>query len=203
MPDCSYCTQSFDTEDAYRDHLAETHTDEMGRIDRRRVSDRLDSEEQRLSAGLIVGAILGVLLIGGGAYVLFTGGTGSGGATASGGQPSALGSIHIHGSMVMTVDGERIDFSKEKYQVQDRYFHFEGGNGDRWHVHGKGVTLQYGMQTLGINVTNNSVTFNGTTYRDGNPNTSVTVAVNGEPVNPATYVLKDGDSIRITANRTS
>lgn len=111
--------------------------------------------------------------------------------------------MHTHGSITVTIAGERIDFSRDTYQLQDNYFHFEHGNGDRWHVHGKDVTLQYAMDTLNIHVTNETVTYQGTTYRDSNPGTTVTVEVNGEPVNPRTYVLQDGDRVQINVETTS
>jgi sulfur carrier protein ThiS len=52
------------------------------------------------------------------------------------------------------------------------------------------------MSTLGIGVTNDSVTYEGETYRSG-PNTTVTVHVNGNSVRPSEYVLQEGDRIRI------
>ena len=57
------------------------------------------------------------------------------------------------------------------------------------------MTLEYGMSTLGIGVGENSVTFNGTEYVDGE-GYEVIIQVNGEDVSPD-YVLTDGDDIRI------
>jgi len=100
------------------------------------------------------------------------------------------------------IDGERIDFSQSEYQVVDRRFHFEGGDGERWHVHATDVTLGYGMGTLGINIDGNNVTFDGTTYSDSDPNTDVTVEVNGQSVDASRYVLKEGDRVRIAVETT-
>lgn len=50
---------------------------------------------------------------------------------------------------------------------------------------------------------NETVTYRGTTYRDSNPGTTVTVEVNGEPVNPRTYVLEEGDRVQISVETTS
>lgn len=204
MVDCSYCTEVFESEDAYLDHLAAEHEDELGRIDRRRVTGAEESESSLpLSTGplVLVGVIgLAAVIV---AYVTFGGGGSSDG-------PSALGSVHEHGTMNMTVTGEQVDFSKEKYQHQARPFHFEGGGGSVWHTHAKGVTLAYAMETLDIKVTQDSVTFNGTTYRDDDPKRNVIVEVNGESVDPEEYVLQgtsapnaqQGDYIRIVVNRT-
>ena len=69
----------------------------------------------------------------------------------------------------------------------------------RWHGHAKGVTLSYAMGTLGIDVTEDTVAYQGTTYGD-DPGETVVVKVNGESVNPEEYVLQDGDHIQIVAN---
>jgi sulfur carrier protein ThiS len=108
--------------------------------------------------------------------------------------------LHVHGSITFAVDGEEVDFSRDKYQSSDhnQFFHFEGGASDPWHAHSANVTLGYAMSTLdGINVTADSVTYENETYVDGENGTSVMVEVNGDPVDPDDYALKDGDSVRI------
>lgn len=195
MPDCEYCNTTFQNEEPYLEHLRDQHYKELGRIDRSRV-DRLETDEGTntwLSMAAV--ALTGLILLGG-VFFLFTNGGATGG-TSSSPTPHGLWSVHDHGSIDVKIDGKQLDFSQDKYQVQADYFHFENGNGEKWHVHGKGVTLQYAMNTLGINVTNSSITYDGTTYSDSNSGTTVTVTVNGEAVNPGTYVLKDGDRVRI------
>jgi len=108
--------------------------------------------------------------------------------------------LHVHGEIEFVVNGSEVDFSREKYQQSShqRHFHFENGEADPWHAHSWAVTLGYAMDTLeGIDVSNDSVTYNGTTYDESDPGVDVTVRVNGEPVAPEEYVLKDGDSIRV------
>lgn len=204
MPRCEYCQAEFAEEDAYLEHLRDEHYDELGPIEQRRV-DGLETEEDG-NRWAVVGVItlLGVLVVAGGYMVFANGGTGDSTGTGGSGVPTPhdQGSVHIHGSMAVTIDGNQIDFSRDKYQLQDRSFHFERGNGERWHVHAKGVTLQYAMETLGINVTNNTVTYDGTTYRESDPGTTITITANGESVSPRTYVLKEGDNIRILVNTT-
>ena len=207
MVDCSYCTEVFESEDAYLEHLASKHENELGPIDRRRVAN---TEESGFSLPLSTGPLalavvigLAVIIV---AYVTFsTGGSPGGGSDG----PYALGSVHEHGIMNMTVTGGQVDFSKQKYQHQAQPFHFEGGNGTMWHTHAKGVTLAYAMKTLDIKVTQDSVTFNGTTYRDDDQKWNVIVEVNGESVEPEDYVLQgasernaqQGDNIRIIVKR--
>ncbi|WP_255516613.1 hypothetical protein [Haloferax sp. KTX1] len=108
--------------------------------------------------------------------------------------------LHVHGTIDFSVDGEELDFSRDKYQQagHNDHFHFEGGHSNPWHAHSAHVTLAYGMSTLdGINVTDESVTYNGTTYPYDGDNGTVTVTVNGESVDPTDYYLKNGDSVSI------
>ena len=211
MNKCRYCGREFNGESAHHDHLQEAHADELGPIDRR----RLESESENRSrtpivlAGVVLMLALGVMA--GAGYVLFGGGGGTGSAAGSAAganatdpgaveavaqAPTSVGSVHTHGTIEMRVAGQSIDFSQSQYQLQADPFHFENGNGDRWHVHAEGVTLEYAMSTLDIGVTNESVTYEGETYR-AEGNTTVMVAVNGEPVVPSEYVLQDGDRVRI------
>ncbi|WP_225336113.1 hypothetical protein [Halomicrobium urmianum] len=110
---------------------------------------------------------------------------------------------HVHGHMNVTVAGEELDFSRSKYQSNDRYFHFENGEGEYWHAHSSNVTLDYALDSLsGINASGETVTVDGTTYDGGDADTTVTVEVDGESVSPSEYFLKDGDDVSITIERT-
>lgn len=108
--------------------------------------------------------------------------------------------LHVHGSIDFVVDGEEVDFGADRYQSSDhgRYFHFEGGEAEPWHAHSWAVTLDHAMATLpGIDVREGAVTHGNVTYEANDPDTTVTVEVNGESVTPADYFLKDGDHVRI------
>lgn len=205
MPDCDYCGDSFGSEDAYHSHLRDQHEEELGPIDRRRVGVGGDDDDGIETGPLVLGIVLVVAagLVG---YVIFFTGGGSG---TSGGPGTVNGidvaqmptgapyqGVHIHGAIEMTVTGDRVDFSRQEYQLQADPFHFEAGNGDRWHVHASGVTLEYAMATLGIELDPGAVTYQETTYEDGD-GYEVTIAVNGNGVDPSEYVLSEGDSVRI------
>ena len=203
MPTCDHCGESFGDEDAYVAHLRSEHAEELGPIDRRRVESTTDDADgDGIAAAPIALGALGVVVAAVVVYLTFFAGSGGGGEAAVAGQePSDVGSVHYHGTMTMTVDGDRVDFSRSQYQLQNDAFHFEGGNGERWHGHAQGVTLEYAMSTLDIDVTESTVTFRGTTYRENDSGTSVTVEVNGESVVPSEYVLQDGDRIRIAVEQ--
>ncbi len=192
MPDCGYCDASFDGEAAYREHLRDAHAEELGPIDRRRAG--VDAEDGGLPTGPLA---LGVVLLAAAAvvgYVVFLPGGGGGGDA---GGPYGLGEVHYHGTLTVVIDGERLDFSQSRYQLQADAFHFEAGVGERWHVHARNVTLAWALDSLGIGVTAETVTFDGTTYDDADPGTNVTITVDGEPVTPASYVLQEGDDVRV------
>jgi len=213
MPDCNYCDRSFDVEDRYHEHLAAEHEGELSRIDRRRIGTDGDEKSGFPTGPVVLVGVIGIGIVLVGYIVVLAGGNGSDSGVVKGIQveqmPGSLSqSAHAHGEINVTIGGEQPDFSRDRFQVQSDPFHFERGNGEIWHVHADGVTLQFAMATLGINVTETTVTYQGETYRDSDPNTTVRVLVDGEPVDPATYVLQgsrerasQGDFVKILAFR--
>jgi|APHM01.1.fsa_nt_gi hypothetical protein len=201
MVGCEYCDESFETEAAYYEHLAAEHDDALSRIDQRKVSNYTTMSEDEKTIGVVdrlntpVGyALLVTVATLGGLVLLFSVGSSGSNATPT---PSNIGTVHDHGSLTMTVDGETVDFSQPQYQLQADAFHYEGGDGSEWHVHAEGVTLAWALETLDIGVTEQTVEYNGQSYTAGAPGTNVSVTVNGETVTPAEYVLQSGDQIRI------
>ncbi|WP_324759755.1 hypothetical protein [Haloarcula montana] len=185
MPECDYCEESFDGEDAYLAHLEDAHQGELGPIDSRRIGG--DEGDGGLPTGqlAVAGVAVGVVALLGGVLLLSVGGSGS--------EIGPAGSAHYHGTIQMSVLGDRVDFTQEQYQLRDDRFHFEGDG--RWHAHATGVTLDYGMETLGIGVTGSSVRFQGTNYTEAD-GYEISVTVNDEAVS-TDYVLQDGDTVQI------
>lgn len=214
MPDCDYCGASYEDEQSYLRHLGAEHEGELGTIDQRRIEKEFGSGDDGtlLTGPLVLGLILIISVIVGG-FVIFT--NGSGGETTVNGIKVAqapgpvLENAHEHGNINVTIEREQIDFAQPKYQRARQFsaFHFEGGNGRIWHKHANGVTLEYAMATLGIEVSKESVTIDGETYRDSDASTNVSITVDGEPVDPATYELQgssttnaeNGDFIHVVA----
>lgn len=85
MPDCDYCSDSFDGEDAYLDHLAADHADEVGFIDQRRIDNRT-SDDGGLPLGLLAVGVVAAIVIGGGFYAVVL----SGGVSPDGIEAAAL-----------------------------------------------------------------------------------------------------------------
>lgn len=210
MRECDYCSASFDDEDAYLRHLRAEHQEELGPIDRRRLGLIADDGDG-IPMGLVaLGIALAAAVLVGGYAVFIMGGNGDAG-------PTYDPSVHYHGTLTVTIDGEELDLSGDPAFVDtDRIFHFHGNEHSRyaahvWHVHGTGVTLQYALGTLGIEVNHEgtTVTFDGTTYDETQDGTTVEITVNNEPVTPGEYVLQgvepldaaaagQGDDIRVT-----
>ena len=210
MVHCEYCEASFDDEDAYLRHLKADHEGELGAIDRRRV-EGITADEGGLPTGPVaIGVILlvSIAVVG---YVVLTAG---GDATASD-EPVPDPDVHYHGTLTATIDGEELDFSEERFLENDGAFHFHPGYYEEygehiWHVHARGVTLQYALETLGIEVDDDGtvLTYDGERYDDVDADTDVRIEVNGESVAPGEYVLEgvgpenraadgEGDDVRI------
>lgn len=208
MPDCEYCSRSFDDEETYLRHLRSDHESELGAIDQRRVAD-LEGDDEGLPTGpLVLGLILltSVALV---SYVvLFAGGSDA--AT----EPHSHGSVHEHGTMEVTIEGEQLDLTSDRYAHSDRGFHFHDGQRNPvWHIHAQDVTLQYALGTLGIEVNDAGTVlrYDGNTYRDDDSDTKVIVEVDGESVEPASYTLEGvrseapdagGDHVRVVVRTT-
>lgn len=85
MPDCDYCSASFEGEEGYDDHLAEEHYDELGRIDRRRVDeDRGDDTTEFPTGPVILIAVIGIAALLVVYLVVFAGGEDDRGTTGDG-----------------------------------------------------------------------------------------------------------------------
>jgi hypothetical protein len=189
MPECDYCGESFGDEGGYLTHLGDEHSDELGRIDRRRVKQhQSDDSHIDLDPGPVV--LVGIILVAG-AFVTYL--------SVFSDQGQQAGPTHIHGTITMTIDGEQVPAPQQQGSA---VFHFHGDS-QQWHVETAAVSLKQAMNTVGVEISQERVIYDGTTYRKADPDTTITYKVNGQQVVPGGYVLKDGDEIRIiidTAN---
>ncbi len=193
MPACDYCSATFDDEKSYLAHLRDEHADELGRIDRRRVEDAFGNEGREFSTTpIVLGGIAVISLLALAAGMLLLGGE----EGAADGEPHSVGSVHEHGTISVTIDGQELDFTDDEFIRDDEHpeFHFHHGydhfQNYIWHVHAQDVTLQYALDTLGIEVDDEgtTLTFDGETY-DADAGDEVSIEVNGEPVEPGDHVL--------------
>lgn len=218
MVECDYCGRSVDDEEAYLRHLWDAHEGELGPIDSRRVESTFGSGGGNGAGERDVGTYvlggLGLLTVAVVAFILasaagvalpFLDSGGNGGPR----EPHSPGTAHEHGMMGVVVDGERLDFSKDRFQLRTECFHFERGRGRIWHTHCQGVTLGWALSTLGIDASQTALTYDGTTYRESE-GWNVSITVNGEPVDVDEYVLQgaeplseadQGDHVRVVVER--
>jgi hypothetical protein len=218
MPECTYCQESFDGEEAYLDHLRTDHEEsELSRIDRRRVSD--DDGGEGLPTGPLIlgGLLLFTILVT--AYVMLFLNTGP---SVAGGlptvpseaeqQPTDVGSVQSHGTIDVVIDGRQLNFSRPSFYRESQYpaFFFQSQD-PYWHAHARGVTLEYAMATVRVAVNDTAVRYDGTVYRNSDPDTTVSITVDGEDVAPSSYVLsgpsdtsdaRQGDHVEIVVETT-
>lgn len=108
-----------------------------------------------------------------------------------------LGSAHWHADFKVVLNGTRVNFGKDKYMVQSRYVHFEGGDGTTIHKHATGVTLAYFFKTIGWKLTDDClVTDTGESYCTGEGRT-LRIIVNGTEIGDPQYKFKDDDTIEV------
>ena len=112
-----------------------------------------------------------------------------------------LGSAHEHAAFLVKVNGQNIDFSQPKYQVQSDYIHVENGDGSTLHRHATNVTFADFLKSvkMDIDMKNNCLTFtNGTEYCDDNNNKLKTFINGNSTKSISAYVLNNNDRLLVT-----
>jgi hypothetical protein len=113
-----------------------------------------------------------------------------------------VGSAHEHAAFLVKVNGQNIDFSQPKYQVQSDYIHVENGDGTTLHRHATNVTFADFLKSVKMDIDkkNNCLIFtNGTKYCDNNNNNKLRTFINGNSTNSISdYVLNDNDRLLVT-----
>lgn len=186
---CPYCGESVH-DDAYVDHLAKRHDGELSRIDRRLVGDRAGAANDRSRRRhLYVGGGIILMVFALGYLAIFSGAVSSDPPVAQ--EPDREAPMHVHGTITVAIDGEEIDFDQARYIERDVCFHFHGyDDAEVWHAHCEGLTLEYALWTIDMDVSDDEVTIEGETYSVDDPDTTVELTVNGEEVDPETYELE-------------
>lgn len=209
--DCHHCDNSFDTKKKSLQHMLDEHDDELSSHKRdsiKRELNKLQAKEQnsgfQIPKTAVVGAVAVVALAGilygmsSAGVVTFT----AGGTTATSGNVplGPAGSVHEHAPFVVSIDGERIDFSKPKYQVgqtQNQHVHFEAGDGSTIHKHATGVTIRYALESLGMELNESCVTLDtGKSYCESENGGELSITANGQSV-PPEHVIMNGERIMI------
>lgn len=206
---CNYCSDSnFESEDDLYQHIRSEHDEEeVSQIDARKVRKQYGGFEgspvgfMKKYGMLFAGAFVAAIVVGIVAYTVFMGGSNGENSSEqfSHVETTPSGTAHYHGQFYMSINGNNVDFSQQQYQLQDNSFHFESGEGVRWHGHANNITIQYALATLDIKLTEDYVTVNGDKYERGSE-AEVSVTVNGSEVDPATYTLQRDDTVTVEIN---
>ncbi|MGI9011403.1 MAG: hypothetical protein ACR2F1_09485 [Nitrososphaeraceae archaeon] len=110
-----------------------------------------------------------------------------------------LGSAHEHAAFLVKVNGQNIDFSQPKYQVQSDYIHVENGDGSTLHRHATNVTFVDFLKSVKMDIDkkNNCLIFtNGTEYCDDN-NNKLRTFINGNSTKSISDVLNNNDRLLV------
>lgn len=109
-----------------------------------------------------------------------------------------LGSEHVHAAFAVKINGEKWDFSQEKYQVRSQYMHVENNDGNTLHRHATSVPVGEFFSSIGMNITDNCFTLENKTSYCSNGNSNLEFYVNGNKTNSiANYVFNEDDRILI------
>jgi len=208
---CDHCDDAFDTERERIQHVLDEHDDDINSHERDSLKRELNklgtdggtSFSIRQYAKPLIGVVAVIALVG----VAFASGlisvdTGNDEPTTNADgdiSPGAPGTTHEHAQFDVVIDGQEIDFSQPRYQIgqtQNRYIHFEGGDGQTIHKHATDTTIAFALESLGMAITDACLTLDtGEEYCESEGN--LTVQANGNAVNASSYVIQEGDVIEV------
>lgn len=210
---CDHCDDEFDSERERIQHVLDEHDEDINSHERDSLKRELNKLETDGSGGTsvsvrqytkpLVGVVAVIALVG----VAFASGlisfdTGGGEPTTDADgdvTPGAPGTAHDHAQFDVVIDGDAIDFSQPRYQIgqtQNRYIHFEGGDGQTIHKHATDTTIAFALESLDMSITSECLTLaTGEQYCEDEGN--LTVQANGNAVNASSYVIQEDDVIEV------
>ena len=110
-----------------------------------------------------------------------------------------LGDEHIHASLLVSIFGDKFDFSTPNYQVKTPWIHFENQDGDTIHRHSTGVELEFMFNSMKIAVDENCFVFPDGRQFCNNDDYTLKFYINDKRVaDIASYVIQDNDRILIS-----
>ena len=96
-------------------------------------------------------------------------------------QVGQFGSDHAHAALVVFVNGDQIDFSHPRFQLQSKYIHFENDNPYLIHKHADRVPLDMLFSSFGLEITSECIVLRGQTDPNHNcvdSKNSITILIN-------------------------
>ena len=110
-----------------------------------------------------------------------------------------LGDEHIHASLLVSIFGDKFDFSTPNYQVKTPWIHFENQDGDTIHRHSTGVELEFLFNSMSVGVDENCFVFPDGRQFCNNEDYSLKFYINQQKVDDIrNYIVQEDDRILIT-----
>ena len=110
-----------------------------------------------------------------------------------------LGDEHIHASLLVSIFGDKFDFSTPNYQVKTPWIHFENQDGDTIHRHSTGVELEFLFNSMSVGVDENCFVFPDGRQFCNNEDYSIKFYINDQLVKDIRqYVIQEDDRILIS-----
>ncbi|MDC0199616.1 protein-disulfide isomerase [Candidatus Nitrosopelagicus sp.] len=110
-----------------------------------------------------------------------------------------LGDEHIHASLLVSIFGDKFDFSTPNYQVKTSWIHFENQDGDTIHRHSTGVELEFLFNSMSVGVDENCFVFPDGRQFCNNEDYSLKFYINQQKVDDIrNYIVQEDDRILIT-----
>ena len=110
-----------------------------------------------------------------------------------------LGDEHIHASMLVSIFGDKFDFTSPNYQVKTSWIHFENQDGDTIHRHSSGVELEFLFNSMNIVIDDQCFIFPDGRQFCSNNDYSLKFYVNQQKVEDLrNYIVEEGDRILIS-----
>ena len=125
----------------------------------------------------------------------------------AGGAVAEATGAHLHGTLDIVVDGETVDLDQPRFHDLHPRFHVHEGHGNLWHHHPASPlgfagfepkTLREALAAMGAELSDDVFAFDGATYDRTAEDTTVTVEVDGDEVDPDDHQIADGDDITVT-----
>ena len=110
-----------------------------------------------------------------------------------------LGDEHIHASLLVSIFGDKFDFSTPNYQVKTPWIHFENQDGDTIHRHSTGVELEFLFNSMSVGVDENCFVFPDGRQFCNNEDYSLKFYINQQLVEDIRqYIIQEDDRILIS-----
>ena len=110
-----------------------------------------------------------------------------------------LGDEHIHASLLVSIFGDKFDFSTPNYQVKTPWIHFENQDGDTIHRHSTGVELEFLFNSMSVGVDENCFVFPDGRQFCNNDDYSLKFYINQQLVEDIRqHIIQEDDRILIT-----